>query len=544
MAFEITATRLRPQRFTELAGQSFVVSTLMSSIRQERIAHAYLFSGPRGVGKTSAARILAKSLNCEKGTTAEPCGECPSCHEITAGSALDVIEIDGASNTSVNDVRAIKDEVLFAPNSSRYKIYIIDEVHMLSTSAFNALLKTIEEPPPYVIFIFATTEVHKVPATIRSRCQQFHFQLISLETIKEQLEHAAAELSVTYEDEALFWIAKEATGSLRDAYTLFDQIVSFSDGNIRMEVIRENMGLVGMEVVNSLAEALVDGDRNRAIDMVHTILAQGISVEKCIIELSEYFRTILLIQEGITKEAILGAKVSHYSEQVISSLSSEQIEAALDMLLDLYRKIRYSMNQRFELELAVSRLATLKKAVSPAILISQIEALKQELLQKGVPSSPAPAAPTPLPPGRLREITPTGELTPARTVAPRPAAQQGTTHIELNRKHFEVLQSQLMKSSPALAPTIGKLKSWEVKGKTITLVYPAGYIASRIKDSLPVIKKALSAILGQEIILEVLTDTPRPAPHSQPQQPRQGAAGGEVELVQKIFRGELLSDEQ
>ncbi len=202
MAFEITASRRRPQRFSELSGQNFVVSTLMSSIRQERIAHAYLFSGPRGVGKTSAARILAKSLNCEKGITTEPCGSCPSCHEITAGSALDVIEIDGASNTSVNDIRTIKDEVLFAPNSSRYKIYIIDEVHMLSNSAFNALLKTIEEPPPYVIFIFATTEVHKVPATIRSRCQQFHFQLISLEVIKQKLQDACDESAVIYEEEA------------------------------------------------------------------------------------------------------------------------------------------------------------------------------------------------------------------------------------------------------------------------------------------------------------------------------------------------------
>ena len=191
MPYEVTATRKRPQSFSELVGQEFVTATLTSSIRNGRIAHAYLFPGPRGVGKTSVARILARALNCEKGPTDTPCGVCPSCREIARGASLDVIEIDGASNTSVNDVREIRDEVLFAPNAGRYKVYIIDEVHMLSNSAFNALLKTIEEPPPYIVFIFATTEVHKVPATIRSRCQQYNFRLISTGEIKEKLREAS-----------------------------------------------------------------------------------------------------------------------------------------------------------------------------------------------------------------------------------------------------------------------------------------------------------------------------------------------------------------
>ena len=214
MAYEVTATRRRPQRFEDLVGQEFVAATLKNAIQGGTIAHAYLFSGPRGCGKTSSARILAKALNCKNGPTATPCGECEACREITAGSSLDVIEIDGASNTSVNDVRQIKDEVLFPPSRCRYKVYIIDEVHMLSTSAFNALLKTIEEPPPYVVFIFATTELQKVPATIKSRCQQFNFRLVPIEQVKEQLAAAAAELGIKAEDEALYWIAREATAGI------------------------------------------------------------------------------------------------------------------------------------------------------------------------------------------------------------------------------------------------------------------------------------------------------------------------------------------
>ncbi|MDR1618279.1 MAG: DNA polymerase III subunit gamma/tau, partial [Treponema sp.] len=257
--YEVTATKRRPKTFDELAGQDFVVSTLKSSLESGHIAHAYLFSGPRGCGKTSAARILARSLNCEKGPTVHPCGVCSNCREISAGSSLDVIEIDGASNTGVNDVRQIKEEVLFPPNAGRYKVYIIDEVHMLSNSAFNALLKTIEEPPPRVIFIFATTELHKVPATIKSRCQQFAFRLIPVETIRDILRDICGEMKVEAEEEALFWIARESTGSLRDAFTLFDQVISFSAGHIRSALIREKLGLVGFDKLNDLAEACAAG---------------------------------------------------------------------------------------------------------------------------------------------------------------------------------------------------------------------------------------------------------------------------------------------
>ena len=240
--YQVTATRKRPKSFETLIGQEFVVSTLENALKEGKIAHAYLFSGPRGVGKTSSARLLAKALNCEKGISAHPCGVCNNCISIAEGRSVDVIEIDGASNNGVDAVRAIKEEVTFPPQTSRYKIYIIDEVHMLSISAFNALLKTIEEPPEYVIFIFATTELQKVPQTIRSRCQQFHFQLISEENIVKCLKSAAEDIYIEADEDALYWIAKEGKGSMRDSYTLFDQVASFSEGHITLEKIREKLG--------------------------------------------------------------------------------------------------------------------------------------------------------------------------------------------------------------------------------------------------------------------------------------------------------------
>ncbi|QQO09748.1 DNA polymerase III subunit gamma/tau [Breznakiella homolactica] len=385
MAYEVTATRRRPKTFDELAGQDFVVATLKSSIETGQIAHAYLFSGPRGCGKTSAARILARSLNCEKGPTAVPCGECANCREISRGASMDIIEIDGASNTSVNDVRQIKDEVLFPPNSGRYKIYIIDEVHMLSNSAFNALLKTIEEPPPYIVFIFATTELHKVPATIKSRCQQFAFRLIPIETISGILRATCDEMNIQAEDEALFWIAKESTGSLRDAYTLFDQVASFSDGHIRAQLIREKLGLIGLDTMNALAEACAASDTAAAFGLIDSILESGVAIEQFVIDLATYYRSILLLKNGITRESLLGYTPDRFSAAVTGALDSIHIERAVSLLLDLYRDIRYSVSPRFELETAVSKLCWLGKWISPAEMGQAISAIKNGAFSAGIP---------------------------------------------------------------------------------------------------------------------------------------------------------------
>ena len=380
MEFEVTATRKRPQSLAEMVGQEFVVATLSNALETGQLAHAYLFSGPRGTGKTSTARILARSLNCETGPTAQPCGTCASCVEIAKGVSPDVIEIDGASNTSVNDVREIKDEVLYAPQSSRKKIYIIDEVHMLSNSAFNALLKTIEEPPPYIVFIFATTEVHKVPATIRSRCQQFRFRLFSPELIRDKLVENASELGRAFDTDALYWIAREAGGSMRDAYTLFDQVLSFSEERITLEGIREKMGLVGLEVTSELLDAAAAGNRKRALELLDEILIAGTAVEQVLVELADFLRNLTVLAYGVDKESILGLKADRFPQGPREAWDIGRLESATEDAFHLFRDIRYSLNPRYELELFIGRLCGLTDKLGPSEVLGRVAALRSELL--------------------------------------------------------------------------------------------------------------------------------------------------------------------
>ncbi|MGA2975313.1 MAG: DNA polymerase III subunit gamma/tau [Spirochaetia bacterium] len=509
MSYEVTATRKRPQSFAELVGQEFVTSTLTSAIRQGRIAHAYLFAGPRGVGKTSVARILARALNCEKGPTDTPCGTCASCQEIARGSSLDVIEIDGASNTSVNDVREIRDEVLFAPNAARYKVYIIDEVHMLSNSAFNALLKTIEEPPPYIVFVFATTEVHKVPATIRSRCQQYNFRLISTGEIKEKLREAAKELGVEVEERALIWIAKEATGSMRDAYTLLDQLVSFADGSLTLDRIREKLGVLGIDELNDFARILRAGDVGKVLERMDAVLATGVSIEQFVANLAEYFRNLLFLKSGITKDTLLGYAPGDFDQGVLESLTPAQIEKAIELLLALYRNIRFSLNQRFELELVLSRLAQLNGLITPSDVRDALREMRGQIL-----SSPG-----------MKVAAPTA-------ADPKEAGEEKADPMRALRKGAESLRRE----KPALASALDRAAAASLDGEELVLAFSArdrfqGEIVQKDKDMLTA---RMASLLPGVTRIRLAYQEAKTEPVKVDQR---------VELLRKVFRGEVVKGE-
>lgn len=540
MAFESTATKKRPRDFDSLAGQEFVATALKNSTTTGKVAHAYLFSGPRGVGKTSAARILARTINCEKAPTATPCGICPHCKEILSGSSLDVIEIDGASNTSVNDIRQIKDEVLFAPTSCRYKIYIIDEVHMLSNSAFNALLKTIEEPPEYIIFIFATTEIHKVPATIRSRCQQFNFHLIPTETIVSLLKTNCLESGLEAEEEALFWIAKEATGSMRDAYTLFDQVVAFCGSSISIEQIREKLGLIGLEQINQLASYFVEGNRESALLLMDQILSSGISTEQFIIDLTEYFRSLLFLKSGINRESLLGYKKDRFSETVLAGFSFTQIETALDHLLKLYRDIRFSLSQRFELELLIAKFCTLNKFFTNKELLGMISGLKRELVAhfgKGEKAQPLTHEQVEnfYPQNHLAESAPAiaeSEIASKGESSFSPSSNSTPSMKELSdEQKIQLIENALQrKQLPALSASLRQAEKWEFEPNRVTLYFSNPYHLDMVNQNIKKLEESTTQLFNIPILFRLETIA------AQPQEAAAEITDERSELIKDIFK--------
>ncbi len=500
MAYEVTATRKRPQNFETLVGQEFVVSTLENAIKEGRIAHAYLFSGPRGVGKTSSARLLAKALNCEKGPTAHPCGVCESCREIAEGSSTDVIEIDGASNTSVNDIRAIKEEVLFPPQSSRYKIYIIDEVHMLSTSAFNALLKTIEEPPEYIIFIFATTELQKVPATIRSRCQQFRFQLISQDLIMKCLKSAADDLGIEADEDALFWISKEATGSMRDAYTLFDQVAAFSSDHITLDKIKERLNLAGFSTIADIVRSAITGDDKSTLEKLTVLFDNGVSAERIIKDSAEFFRTLMLYKSGIRRSDLLAVVESDIPKDLVEALSKEQLETALKAFINLFKDIRYTISPRFEVELLFSRLSSLPSLVSQNTLLKKLEDMKNGIIAGDVVIK-TKAAPRVIEsdsaPAQAEKKT--ENIAQAEVKAESEPKAQEEAVIPIDNSIAPFLRDKFKeRDNRTEERAANAIKSIKEENGVVTISINGTLIYKSVKDSAPIFSSALKEITGKE----------------------------------------------
>ncbi|MBI4848288.1 MAG: DNA polymerase III subunit gamma/tau [Nitrospirae bacterium] len=365
MSYIVLARKWRPQSFDDLVGQETVVKTFKNALSSGKIVHAYLFSGPRGVGKTSSARILAKALNCLQRTDSDPCGKCESCKAITEGHSVDVFEIDGASNTGVDAVRELRETVKYAPSGGKYKIYIIDEVHMLSVPAFNALLKTLEEPPPHVVFIFATTEPKKIPATILSRCQHHSFRRVTKNRIKEQLKKITGAEQINIKEAALEMIAKAADGSMRDALTLLDQACSFSD-DITEKELQTLLGLPDSEVISNLSEAILKGDASSSLSIIKEFTDRGSDLRQIAKELVEQFRNITIVK--ITQDA---EDVFEFSREdaerlrgLAADVSIEELTLLLTELLRLEGEVRNAVNPRYTLELGLLRTSFVKGMTS------------------------------------------------------------------------------------------------------------------------------------------------------------------------------------
>ncbi len=379
MSYLVLARKFRPQVFEEVIGQPHVTRTLQNALKTGRVAHAYLFSGPRGVGKTSVARILAKALNCQEGPGPNPCNHCPSCREITQGGNLDVFEIDGASNRGIDDIRELRENIRYLPARGRYKIYIVDEVHMLTKEAFNALLKTLEEPPDQAIFIFATTELNNVPLTIYSRCQSFHFRRISPEAMVKHLVRLVEQEQIAYREEALRLIARQAEGSIRDSLSLLDQILSFSPGEINEAIIQEILGLVDRRLLLDLGQAVLGGDLKKIMALVGEVYEYGYDLKVFFKDLVDVFRNLLLVKMGQEEGPLLDLSTGEIGElkDLSAPVSLDYLQDGLHFLIQSEGELRKTGQPRLALEMILLRLARLQEVIPIDALLQKLEQLEQ-----------------------------------------------------------------------------------------------------------------------------------------------------------------------
>ncbi|MEA5115014.1 MAG: DNA polymerase III subunit gamma/tau [Geobacteraceae bacterium] len=389
MSYLVLARKWRPQTFSDLIGQEHVCRTLQNAIGSGRVAHAFLFTGARGVGKTSAARILAKALQCENGPAAEPCNECPSCSEITAGTSVDVFEIDGASNTGVEDIRELRENIRYLPSRCRFKIFIIDEVHMLSTNAFNALLKTLEEPPPHVKFIFATTEPHKVPITILSRCQRFDFKRIALPKIVDRLRNIVDEEKVTISDVALTAIARKGDGSMRDSLSTLDQVLAFCGESVDDEEVIALLGIVDRRLLLDTSGAVFARDCAAVLDTVAKVDSYGCNIRHFCQELIDHFRNLTITKVTESPSELLDVAESEM-EALLSQAGAttlDDLQRHLAILLKAEAEMAVSGFSRLILEMALLRMCTIAPVVPVDEILSRLKALQG--LESGTVPMPA-----------------------------------------------------------------------------------------------------------------------------------------------------------
>ncbi len=430
MSFLVTARKYRPSTFQEVVAQGHVVNTLLNSIRLGRIAHAYLFSGPRGVGKTTTARIFAKALNCPNAKEGEPCNACDTCVEISQGRCIDIIEIDGASNNGVEQVRTIRDSVRYMPSREKYKMYIIDEVHMLSKGAFNALLKTLEEPPAHAIFIFATTEPHRLPPTVISRCQRYDFRRIALEDIVGQLKHICLQEGIEADDSALFAIARKGDGSMRDSESIFDQVVAFSGDQLTYESVRQVLHVVDQDTFFQLTDLIITNNSSGGFALAEEIVMSGYDIQDFLTGLEEHYRNLLVARAtGDTRLIEAPEDVRERYTRVAEQFSEGDLLRLLKITAQTMQAVKFSPQPRLKFEVALIDMIKMDSTVEISTLLSNIGqggAIPSRPVREknpgGVSAAPpaertVPSAAAPAKPATVSESTP-----------PEPAAPGGPPH--------------------------------------------------------------------------------------------------------------------
>ena len=506
MSYLVLARKYRPQTFNQVIEQSHITRTLSNAISSDRVAHAVLFSGPRGTGKTTVARILAKAMNCKEGPISVPCNQCRSCGEITFGNAVDVFEIDGASNNSVDQVRELRENIKYMPAHSLYKIYIIDEVHMLSMAAFNALLKTLEEPPPHVMFIFATTEPHKIPITILSRCQRHDFRRISLNSIVQHMAYICREEKFQISDESLVLIAREATGSVRDALSLLDQVLACFKGSVDHDQVLDILGVIDRKYVFDLCDTIFRGDISLTLRTLDDSYNRGHDLKKLYTNLLEHFRNLIVVKMGQNISKLVD--LPQYELDQMVAQTRQVSGAVLNQIFDcLYREevsIRLSADTKLALEMAFIRMDQIKPALPIDTLIDRLDHLRQEFhSQPGVEHSerksdvksemhaPKPAA----------ETEPSNSpIDPALSSPETPAL----TGDEL--KNLDVIWNQLYEiiaqKNPSLGANLAKCRLKQVTANSIEIEVRAnGFTLNMLQreKNMAALKKICTEYFGKDI---------------------------------------------
>ena len=452
MSYLVLARKWRPQTFEQVAGQQAVVRTLQNAIERKRIPHAMIFSGVRGVGKTTLARLVAKALNCKEGPTKIPCNKCEHCVEITSGNAIDIHEIDGASNRGIQEIRELKENIRFFPTKSRYKIIIIDEVHMLTTEAFNALLKTLEEPPEHVFFMFATTELHKIPITILSRCQRYELQKVASLELFEFFRKISGEEKVKISDWALNVIVREAGGSVRDGLSLLDQIFSFSGDEISDEDVIQVLGLVDSQVVSSMAGAVLAGDLANGLKMLEDVTSYGVDLKRLSNDLLYYFRALLICRISAEPEKLLDIPDQEFDElrKTAAQYSIETLQLHFNLLLKGAEEMQYSSHPRLVLEMTLIRAAEAGNVVPVTELLEKLGGMQGNATAAPESNIPRPQALTPRTAAKEKIHKDTGPQI-AQLKTPEGSVQQKKTEKVVAKKEEKVIETEKQKNKEPVA---------------------------------------------------------------------------------------------